>query len=111
MDSRHRAVARGRDPLHDSAGLFPLGRPFGRVVACAARPSTTRPFGLRFAVLPKEVTRIDTTAISYDHVRQIGVMQDGGQWLPLVRHTDGKTSTKTSDCQGGLDSDEDVRED
>lgn len=114
MGSRCTASVRaldGNDPLFDSSALFPLGAPFGRVEDCDAMPSTARPFGLHFAVVPDGVITLDTTVISYDPVRQMSVARDGGQWVPLARHTDGKTNTKTSDCKNGLDSDDDWRED
>jgi putative ATP-grasp target RiPP len=92
------------------ADHFPLGRPFGRVDGSSEVRSENRPFGLRFAVDPP-ATPVDLTGFEYDPVRQIGVLRDGDAAVPLLRHTTGTTSTKTSDGHKGMDSDSDQRAD
>jgi putative ATP-grasp target RiPP len=96
--------------LYAVADHFPLGRPFGRVAGCSEARSESRPFGLRFAVDPP-ATPVDLTGFEYDPVRQIGVLREGEAAVPLLRHTTGTTSTKTSDGHQGMDSDSDQRVD
>lgn len=91
---------------------FPLGRAYGRIDATPVPPSEVRPFGLTLAVQPRTSIRFDPAALGYDDVRQIGLISDGGEMVPLSKHTDGTTSTQTnSDSHGGRDSDTDHRED
>jgi len=98
--------------LFPSSDHFPLGRPYGRVAAEPAAPSAVRPFGLTLAVRPRTNIRIDPAMLGYDDVRQIGLIHDGGQMVPMSRHTDGTANTQTNaDGQSGPDSDTDVRED
>ncbi|MBI1759089.1 MAG: putative ATP-grasp-modified RiPP [Actinobacteria bacterium] len=94
-------------------GQFGLGRPFGllptseRVCAVEALP-----FGLRRAMVAATVSVGDLSAYGYDHDRQIGVIRDGDQEVPLLKHTTGQTRTTTNpDGQKGPDSDVDQRED
>jgi len=99
--------------LHPVAGRFPLGRPFG-LLPTGGRATATEalPFGLRQAVTPAVVAVGDLTRYGYDHTRQIGVVHTEDGVVPLARHTDGRTSTRTNpDGNGGPDSDQDVRED
>jgi putative ATP-grasp target RiPP len=100
-------------PLYPTQAQFPLGRPFGLVPGGAgATPAEALPFGLRLAVMHPAVPAGDLSRYGYDHNRQIGmVMTDDGP-VPLAKHTDGKTSTKTNpDGHKGPDTDSDVRED
>ena len=99
--------------LHPAAGRFPLGRPFGMLpVGGMATTAEALPYGLRQAVPPAVVAVGDLTRYGYDHARQIGVVHTPDGLVPLARHTDGRTSTRTNpDGNGGPDSDQDVRED
>lgn len=91
---------------------FPLGRAYGRIDATPAPPSEVRPFGLTLAVHPRTSIRFDPAELGYDDVRQIGLIRDGGEMVPLSKHTDGTTNTQTdADGHGGRDSDTDHRED
>ena len=54
---------------------------------------------------------IDPATISYDRQRQIGLVDTPEGAVPFARHTDGQTSTATSDGHKGMDSDTDHRED
>ncbi|MGH3924293.1 MAG: putative ATP-grasp-modified RiPP [Pseudonocardiaceae bacterium] len=88
----------------------PLGRRHDLVTPTAAVSSSPelRPFGLRFATAETSAVVIDVTGVRYDAERQVSVDVTG---TPACRHTDGKTSTKTSDGHKSMDSDEDARED
>jgi putative ATP-grasp target RiPP len=91
---------------------FPLGRAYGGIDATPAPASEVRPFGLTLAVQPRVSIRFDPGELGYDDVRQIGLIRDGGEMVPLSKHTDGQTSTQTNaDGHGGRDSDTDHRED
>lgn len=91
---------------------FPLGRAYGRIDARPAPASAVRPFGLTLAVQPRVNIRFDPGELGYDNVRQIGLIRDGEEMVPLSKHTDGQTSTQTNaDGHGGRDSDTDHRED
>jgi putative ATP-grasp target RiPP len=91
---------------------FPLGRAYGRIDATPVPPSEVRPFGLTLAVQPRTSIRFNPDELEYDDVRQIGLICDGEEMVPLSKHTDGTTSTQTnSDGHGGRDSDTDHRED
>jgi putative ATP-grasp target RiPP len=106
------SVAPEHDPLFPVAAQFSLGRPFGMLPLCGSGAETMQPFGLRRARTTESVEVIDFARCGYDHERQIGLLFDGGRWSPLLRHTDGQTSTTTRpDGQGGPDSDVDYRED
>jgi putative ATP-grasp target RiPP len=98
--------------LYAAADHFPLGRAFGRVERSPETASgpDSRPFGLRHAVEPP-ATPVDLATFEYDPIRQIGLLRAGGTALPLLRHTTGTTSTKTSDGHQGMDSDSDQRAD
>ncbi|WP_414936603.1 putative ATP-grasp-modified RiPP [Amycolatopsis sp. cmx-11-51] len=91
---------------------FPLGRPFGAVDTSDERPSHARPFGLTLAVRPRVSTSLETDRLGYDSDRQIGLIREGDDMVPLAKHTDGQTNTQTNaDGQHGPDSDTDARED
>ncbi len=91
---------------------FPLGRAYGRINATPALPSAVRPFGLTLAVSPRVSIRFDPAELGYDDVRQIGLIRDGGEMMPLSKHTDGTTNTQTdTDGHGERDSYPDHRED
>jgi len=63
-------------------------------------------------VKPTTSTRFDPDALSYDPERQIGLVREGDALVPLMRHTDGQTSTTTNaDGHNRPDSDTDHRED
>jgi putative ATP-grasp target RiPP len=95
-----------------SADHFPLGRAYGRVDATAEPASAVRPFGLTMAVPPLTSVRLNPDELGYDHMRQIGLIRDGNEMVPMSKHTDGTTKTQTNaDGQSGPDSDTDVRED
>lgn len=51
---------------------------------------------------------VDLLGLRYDTERQLSVDAAGA---PICRHTNGRTSTRTSDGYQGMDSDEDFRED
>lgn len=104
--------------LHDGATMFsssdhfPLGHAYGRVNAMPAPASDSRPFGLALAVPSRTSVRVNPAELGYDDIRQIGMIRDGEDMVPLSKHTDGPTKTQTnSDGQGGYDSDTDHRED
>ena len=98
------------DPIFDPASIIPLGAPFVLDDAPGGEaPSQVRPFGLRFAVAPPHPVVLDLSTVRYDPVRQVCVDPDG---VPVFgRHTDGQTSTQTSDGHKNMDSDTDHRED
>ncbi|WP_239156616.1 putative ATP-grasp-modified RiPP [Actinocatenispora thailandica] len=99
------------DSLSTTPDQFPLGRsalPLATGIGSAA----CRPFGATLAVAPAETAAIELDALSYDADRQIGLIHDGDQVVPLARHTDGRTSTTTASRDGTpQDGDADVRED
>ncbi|HZD13802.1 MAG TPA: putative ATP-grasp-modified RiPP [Pseudonocardiaceae bacterium] len=93
---------------------FPLGRLFGQVDSKPQQATAYRPFGLTLAAEPREGSVLRLTDLSYDEERQIGLVMDRGQLVPLAKHTDGTTNTITDggDGQGSnKDSDTDHRED
>lgn len=97
------------DPLFDPAAVLPLGRPFLHDVSPDSTPSPNRPFGLRYAVVPPHPIKVDLSRVRYDADRQVCVDPNG---TPVFgRHTDGQTSTQTSDGHKSMDSDTDHRED
>jgi putative ATP-grasp target RiPP len=97
------------DPLGNSAAALPLGRPFGHVDIAIDAPSTTRPFGLRYAVVPADPIAVDLSALRYDTGQQICVDQTD---TPVYgKHSTGPTSTRTSDGHKSMDSDTDHTED
>lgn len=97
------------DPLFDADTLIPLGAAFLRTEPCDAAPSNDRPFGMRYAALPCRVEVVNLSQLRYDPVRQVCVDSAGA---PVFgRHTDGPTSTQTSDGHNSMDSDTDHRED
>lgn len=98
------------DVLFRASDQVPLGRRYDLVTPTDAVPSPpeVRPFGLRFATDRTATVVVDLAGIRYDPVRQVSVDAAG---VPLSRHTDGPTSTKTSDGYKGMDADSDVRED
>ncbi|MBV9010918.1 MAG: putative ATP-grasp-modified RiPP [Pseudonocardiales bacterium] len=100
-----------RTPLFPASDHFPLGRAYGCVQATPCPASGVRPFGLTLAVAPSAV-RFDPGELGYDDIRQVGLIRDGREMVPLARHTDGQTNTLTNaDGHGGYDSDTDWRED
>ncbi len=102
------------DPLYPSSGAFGLGTPFGLIDTSGAKTAPeSMPFGLRRAVIADVVPMGDLSAYGFDHQQQIGTVVDAdGVVVPLLKHTDGKTATKTNaDGKGGPDSDSDQRED
>lgn len=109
MESHDCPTRAGMFPASDH---FPLGRPYGRIDTTPAPPSGVRPFGLTLAVAPRLNIRFDPGELGYDNARQIGLIRDGGDMVPLSKHTDGTTSTQTNaDGHGGRDLDTDHRED
>ena len=103
-----------RDPLYPSSAAFALGSPFGLLdVLAGSTAPEAMPFGLRHAVTAEPVPIGDLSAYGYDHDQQIGTATDAnGVVSPLLKHTDGRTATRTNaDGKGGPDSDQDVRED
>lgn len=97
------------DPLFDPAAVLPLGQPFLLDASPDSTPSTNRPFGLRFVVVPPHPIDVDLSQVRYDTDRQMCVDPSG---TPVFgRHTDGQTSTQTSDGYKSMDSDTDHRED
>jgi putative ATP-grasp target RiPP len=123
FDWRHREKETGMPTeLQDAGGggvgafppsdHFPLGRPFGAVDTSGERPSRVQPFGLTLAVRPRVSTSLEPDRLGYDIDQQIGLIREGDEMVPVLRHTDGQTSTQTSaDGQSGPDSDTDHRED
>lgn len=99
-----------QDALFRVADQIPLGRRHDLVTPTGAVPSPpdVRPFGLRFATDQTVTTIVDLAGVRYDCLRQVSVDATG---VPMSRHTDGPTSTKTSDGYKGMDADSDVRED
>jgi putative ATP-grasp target RiPP len=120
MDRRHtmnghHAIGGGVDAVCSVAAMFSLGRPFGLLPdtttgdVCAA---DVLPFGLGRAVVTLAVPVGDLSAYGYDPVRQIGTVADGGQVVPLWKHTTGQTRSVTHpDGRKGPDSDTDQRQD
>ncbi|WP_203662960.1 putative ATP-grasp-modified RiPP [Actinocatenispora rupis] len=99
------------DPLSTVTDEFPLGRP-ALPLGDNEMPTAARPFGVTLAVEPTTVEPIDVNALSYDTHRQVGMIRDGEELVPLARHTDGRTSTTTASRDGTpQDGDEDTRED
>ncbi|GAB3483632.1 putative ATP-grasp-modified RiPP [Amycolatopsis cihanbeyliensis] len=98
-----------------SSGHFPLGRRFGMVDTAPEPASPVRPFGLTLGTRPRQVTPLNPADIGYDEDAQMGLMRDdGGQLVPMSRHTDGQTNTVTDGGDGrytNKDSDTDHRED
>lgn len=97
-----------------SSDHFPLGRAYGRIETAPEPASTVRPFGLTLAVAPSAVTRVDPAELGYDENAQMGLIRDGGNIVPLSKHTDGQTNTITQGGDGqttNRDSDTDYRED
>lgn len=95
-----------------SSDHFPVGRAYGTIDEEVAPASAVRPFGLSLAVRPRESVCLDPDALAYDVARQIGLIREGDEVVPLMRHTDGQTSTSTNaDGHKGPDSDTDHRED
>jgi putative ATP-grasp target RiPP len=111
MEGASRWNPTGAAVLFPASDHFPLGRAYGCVQATPCPASGVRPFGLTLAVAPSAV-RFDPGELGYDDVRQIGLIRDGREMVPLARHTDGQTNTQTNaDGHGGYDSDTDWRED
>lgn len=55
---------------------------------------------------------VDLSQVSYDPVRQVGVVHDGGTLVPLLEHTAYSTSTNTANRDAGPgDVDSDAEED
>jgi putative ATP-grasp target RiPP len=93
-----------------AAELFPLGRNVVEGVP-APRAGGRVPFGVRFAV-PIAPVEVDLSQVSYDPVRQVGVVHDGGTLVPLLEHTAYSTSTNTANRDAGPgDVDSDAEED
>jgi len=93
---------------------LPLGRAFGEIEPCSEGPSgrETRPFGLSCATRPAATPTADLSKVGYDSERQVGVVQEGGEWVSLAKHSTGQTGTTTHpDGKGGNDSDTDQTED
>src|SRR5712672_2439929 len=96
-------MATGTDSAgSDSSGVFPLsdhfpvGRAYGKCDEDAAPASAVRPYGLTLAVRPRDSVCLDPDALAYDVARQIGLIREDDAMVPLLRHTDGKTSTSTN---------------
>lgn len=97
--------------LYGAEDVLPLGAPFGYVAGSEEPPSRDfRPFGLRHAVEPTP-SPVDLDGFEYDTGRQVGMIRHGETLVPLLRHTTGTTSTRTSDGHKQMDSDSDQRED
>jgi putative ATP-grasp target RiPP len=92
---------------------FPLGGAAGISDVSDEMPSSreTRPFGLQYLTdpAPDGGDGFNWASLSYDHERQIAVMQDGGKVIPAFKHTNNQTSTSTgSHDREAADSDTDV---
>ncbi|MEU6699546.1 putative ATP-grasp-modified RiPP [Pseudonocardia sp. NPDC046786] len=109
QEEDHMTPTNAVDPLFDADTLIPLGAAFLRAEPCAAAPSVIRPFGMRYAVVPRHVEAVQLSSLRYDTDRQVCI--DSAGTPAFGRHTDGPTSTRTSDGHGGMDSDTDHRED
>lgn len=97
------------DLLFTASALLPLGQPFVHDAGTNSAPSAIRPFGLRYAVVPPNPIMVDLSSVRYDTDRQVCVDEVD---MPIFgRHTDGQTSTQTSDGYKSMDSDTDHRED
>jgi putative ATP-grasp target RiPP len=86
-------VKTGSDPDERPAGDFtavlaPSGQP-------AAGPQLGRPFGLRFATLPRDSAELALDTIAYDDDAQVALARDGASWVPLVNHSMGLTLRTT----------------
>lgn len=53
--------------------------------------TAVRPFGLRFARRPRTRVELDIDSVGYDEERQIAVAPEGGEWVPLARHSMAQT--------------------
>ena len=99
------------DPLDTARDHLLLGRSFSDQPQPVL--AGVRPFGVSLAVAPSAGREVDMSAVSYDPVRQIGVVRlDGGGVIELAKHSTGWTNTGTDwkDSQPG-DSDQDAMED
>jgi putative ATP-grasp target RiPP len=99
--------------LYPASSRFPLGSPFGLVPAGGGvTEPDSMPFGLRLATAHVATPVGDLSRYGYDTDHQIGIVRDGDTVMPLLKHTDGQTSTVTHpDGHQGNDTDQDVRED
>jgi putative ATP-grasp target RiPP len=99
--------------LYPASSRFPLGSPFGLVPAGdGVTEADSMPLGLRLATAHAATPVGDLSRYGYDTDRQIGIVRDGDTVVPLLKHTDGQTSTVTHpDGHQGNDTDQDVRED
>lgn len=106
-----------RSGAFPSSASFPLGRALGVISGSVPqRASRVRPFGLTLAAEPQPGVRLDPREISYDSVRQIGLVRDGDLLVPLSKHSTGTTSSVTDGGDGASkesarDSDTDATED
>lgn len=100
-------------PLCPASSRFPLGQPFGLVpVGTGVTAAGSMPLGLRLATSHVATPVGDLSRYGYDTDRQVGIVRDGDTETPLLKHTDGQTSTVTNpDGYKGNDTDQDVRED
>lgn len=98
-----------KNELARESDHFPLGAPLGQE---AKAGQAVRPFGLRYVTVPQPaaVVQVDFSKISYDPVRQIGVVaDDSGRLLPAMKHTSTMTKTSTaSHDRASNDSDTDA---
>lgn len=97
------------DPLFTASAVLPLGRPFVHDASPNSAPSAIRPFGLRYAVVPPHPIEVDLSSVRYDTDRQVCVDPAGAPMY--AKHTDGQTSTQTSDGHKSMDADTDHTED
>lgn len=100
-------------PTPSAASLFPLGRRIddGKGHTDPSKTGGRVPFAARFAVAP-DVADLEIMEFSYDSVQQIGVINDGREIVPLLKHSTGKTRTNTAKQDSGPnDSDTDHTED
>lgn len=89
---------------------FPLGRKFGEDVPMPVA-SGRFPFGIRLAVASKPV-EVNLSHLFYDPDRQIAVVGDGGDPVPLLEQTSYSTKTSTAPRDASpSDADSDAEED
>lgn len=80
-------------PLLDASGRLPFG------LAVAARE-------------PVPADHVDVSALAWDDDRQIMLIRDGGELVPWMKHSTGKTNTDSNtDGNGGKETDTDQTED
>jgi putative ATP-grasp target RiPP len=107
--------AQRRTSALPTSALFPLGQSAIQAEAqsdqIVSDSDIQSPFGTRFAV-HADPADVDLTQFRYDSALQIGVIENGRDVLPLLKHSTGKTRTNTAKQDSGAnDSDTDYTED